>query len=226
MNKQYKIVLVESKVDYKIKQIFYLSGRVKPTLAFGNINDDFHNADDAKPQDLYVVSDEEIKVGDWAIGYAVGFKGKGAKHFLFKHDNSKMAKLNAICVGNRKVIATTNPKLWEDLNIPKIDKHIVSMYIMSWNNGNTKEQEVTLEKAVCCMGYDTIHAIECGECAAEEKDYPIKTINDTVIIHFVSKKEKKYSKHDLELAFEAGTLYQCDPNNPKFNEWCNKTYPE
>ncbi|HWY09696.1 MAG TPA: hypothetical protein VN026_00150 [Bacteroidia bacterium] len=229
MTKKHEIVLVKSKPDSSIDQIIYLSGRVKPCLSFGNINDDFHNADDAKPQDLYVVSGEEVKVDDWGIGYATGFKGKGAKHFLFKHDDSKMAKLNAICAGNRKVIATTTElevkekrylipdEPFEYFELPKLPQDFIEKYIKEWNDGNVIK-EVLLE-------YESNVLMEDGDDLSEMWQLKLNPDN-TVIVHLVTE-EKKYTRTEVKALFDKAT-YELSAmySKEEKDKWFNKNCPE
>ena len=70
---------------------------------------------DNKNQHVYVTVPQDvepIKEGDWAIGFAVGIKGVGRKHFLWQHTGNSISKLNAICEGSTKIIATDDPKLY------------------------------------------------------------------------------------------------------------------
>jgi hypothetical protein len=63
------------------------------------------------PHHLYITIDEKVKEGDWGVGYAQGFRGHGAGHFLFKNDGTNVGKLNAICTGVSKVVCSTNPQV-------------------------------------------------------------------------------------------------------------------
>lgn len=68
-----------------------------------------HLFNDCNYKHVYCVIDQKPQIGDWAIGYAVGFKGVGAGHFLFHHDGSAKSRLSALCTGTKKVIATSDP---------------------------------------------------------------------------------------------------------------------
>jgi len=49
------------------------------------------------------VSDEEIKEGDYGVGFATGIKGHGGRYFLFKHDGSVEAKLNVLAKAQKVI---------------------------------------------------------------------------------------------------------------------------
>ena len=75
-------------------------------------NDGFIIADGK--QHIYITSDEEIKEGDYGLGFALGIKGVGRGHYVFKQDGTNVGKLNAICNGSKKIILTTDPDLIKD----------------------------------------------------------------------------------------------------------------
>jgi hypothetical protein len=92
-------------------------------------------SDDYKPYHLYIVVDEKVKVGEWGIGYAQGFRGVGAGHFLFKNDGTPVGKLNAICSGVRKVVTSTSPQvhgLW-------LSPYSIEDFVRNYISGNTFE---------------------------------------------------------------------------------------
>lgn len=100
-----------------------------------------------KPQHLYFTTDEEIKEGDWYIGGGKVNKANGKYGTLLT---------------DRKIVATTNPELWDikykfqsegansfshllpDNGIPKIDTPFIEAYIKAYNEGNSIK-EVLLE---------------------------------------------------------------------------------
>jgi len=99
-----------------------------------------------QPQHLYILSDEEIKIGDWGIGHAKGINGIGTGYYVFKHDNSNIAKVNALAEGSKKIIATTDTSLWEHDDtvpypktkpaLPQPSQAFIEKYVEEYNKGN------------------------------------------------------------------------------------------
>jgi len=102
------------------------------------------------PHHLYITVDEKVEEGDWGVGYAQGFRGRGAGHFLFKNDGTTVGKLNAICSGVSKVIAATN----RDINVPIVSLYFVQDYAKKYRNGEeiSVEYEEHYESGVCDCG--------------------------------------------------------------------------
>lgn len=116
-------------------------------LNYGNYNQRLYGLD-KKPlyQHLYILSDEEIKIGDWGIGHAKGINGIGTGYYVFKHDNSNIAKVNALAEGSKKIIATTDTSLWEHDDtvpypktkpaLPQPSQAFIEKYVEEYNKGN------------------------------------------------------------------------------------------
>ena len=83
------------------------------------------------PHHLYITVNEKVNIGEWGIGFAHGFKGRGRGHFLFKNDGTPVGKLNALCTGVSKVIAATN----QDINVPSVSLYFVQDYAKKYRNG-------------------------------------------------------------------------------------------
>ncbi len=83
-------------------------------------------------QHLYILSDEKVKEGDYGLGYAEGINGVGKGYFVFKNDGTKVQKLQSICHGTKKIIATTD----KTLGLPIITTYFKSLFIKAYNNDN------------------------------------------------------------------------------------------
>jgi len=110
-------------------------------------NDDYQDKTIKTFHHLYIISDDEIKEGEYGIGYAVGIRGVGAKHFVFKNED-KVGKLQSICNGAKKIIATTDTALKTTIqcniglgyiemteSLPQPSQQFIQKYIESYNNG-------------------------------------------------------------------------------------------
>ncbi len=85
-----------------------------------------------QPQHLYILSDEEIKIGDWGIGHAKGINGIGTGYYVFKHDNSNIAKVNALAEGSKKIIATTD----KSLGLASPSTSFIEKFVEEYNKDN------------------------------------------------------------------------------------------
>ncbi len=77
---------------------------------------------------IYITSDEEIKEGDYGVGFAHGIRGAGRGHYIFKQDGSNAGKLNAICDGAEKIILTTDQDLIKD-GVQAIDDDFLDWFV-------------------------------------------------------------------------------------------------
>ena len=102
-------------------------------LNYGNYNQRLYGLD-KKPlyQHLYILSDEEIKIGDWGIGHAKGINGIGTGYYVFKHDNSNIAKVNALAEGSKKIIATTD----KSLGLASPSTSFIEKFVEEYNKDN------------------------------------------------------------------------------------------
>lgn len=54
---------------------------------------------------LVIVEDTTPKKGDYGLGYNKGIKDIiEPDHYIFKHDDSPVARLDAVCVGSKRII--------------------------------------------------------------------------------------------------------------------------
>ena len=77
---------------------------------------------------IYITSDEEIKEGDYGLGFALGIKGVGRGYYVFKQDGTNVGKLNAICNGSKKIILTTDQDLIKD-GVQAIDDEFLEWFV-------------------------------------------------------------------------------------------------
>ena len=91
------------------------------TLEYHNILK-FTNKDFYKYQHLYIISDDEIKEGDWYFD-GTDFIHKKSKHNNTLVDGNKQAK---------KIIATTDTSL----ELPRLSQQFIQKYIEEYNRGN------------------------------------------------------------------------------------------
>ena len=81
------------------------------------------------PQNIYITNDEKVEIGEYGLGYAHGIKnGIGSGWFLFKHDGSNQAKLNALCTDTKKVIITNDSELIKD-GVQAIDDEFLEWFV-------------------------------------------------------------------------------------------------
>lgn len=65
-------------------------------------------------QDVYLTQPGVIKKGEWFLLYSLGIRGIGTGYSIHKHDGSNKQKLQSICDGSVKIIASTNKELYLD----------------------------------------------------------------------------------------------------------------
>lgn len=153
---------------------------------------------------LYITSDEEIKEGDWGMGFAVGINNVGRGHFLFKHDGSIPSKVNALAEGSKKIIATTDKSIYYS----GYSKHSKNSYMESSGVGYLPQIPESFIKAYVEAQGDIKEVLveyvigqgqENGETTSI-KEW-IKTREDnTIIIH----RAKTYTREEMEKAYREG----------------------
>jgi hypothetical protein len=172
------------------------------------------------PQHLYLVSDEEIKKGDWYIEYDTNKilqsvdPDKEGKDFIHsKIEASTDPTLTIKMIGGKRYDSTKDSEYYgfksgigllshmQDCSIPFISKSFIEKYVA--REGKIEYVNVEVEVAK----YKTLH----GE------DYFIKINPDNTCIIF-SDEEKLYTKLDMEKAYEAGDKYY------SFDVWFNHNY--
>jgi hypothetical protein len=117
----------------------------KPSLLFVD-NDDkklrLYKAPNSKYADnIYITNDEEIKEGDYGLGFALGIKGVGRGLYVFKQDGTNIGKLNAICNDSKKIILTTDQDLIAD-GVQAIDDEFLEWFV---NNPSCEEVGVEVD---------------------------------------------------------------------------------
>ncbi len=141
---------------------------------------------------IYFTSNEKPIQGEWGMLYATGIKGKGEGHFLFQHKGDKLSKLNCLCSGTRKIIATTDTSLTIQLTdnilqekgdyikcLPQPETEFIESFIKSYNEGKV------ITKAL--IEVDFIRDSDTGNPNFGGYDVPDKyelkiTENNTIII--------------------------------------------
>jgi len=95
------------------------------------------------PQNIYITNDEKVEIGEYGLGYAHGIKnGVGSGWFLFKHDGSNQAKLNALCTDTKKVIITNDSELIKD-GVQAVDDGFLVWFV---DNPNSKVVKIEKEQ--------------------------------------------------------------------------------
>ncbi len=168
---------------------------------------------------LYLVSDREIKEGDW---------------YMASNNTPAKAILSNIIPKCPKIEATTDAYLFEhnldrevggfsgDIPLPKIDQSFMEEFVTSYNNGNPiKEVIIDIEKIKITSG---TYPVKFGD--------KVKTRSDnTVIIHKLL--ELKYNRQDvMDAAFDYFDKFKdiykthglLDPI--KSVEWFDEKYPK
>lgn len=185
-------------------------------LHYANIEG--NNCKEHSNQHLYILSDEEIKEGDWVTDSILQPIKLTRSHIDLLEDDSETKET---C---KKIIATTNPELHEisnsapgfnfpdKLGLPQIPQSFLPIYIKAYNEGNPIK-EVMVE-------YDF-----------EGKEILTPNPNNTIIIKEI--KEKKYSREEVLTILEEFNdawrdrpIYEDDENPPIVDKWFDKNYPE
>jgi hypothetical protein len=183
-----------------------------------------------QPQHLYFTTDEEIKEGDWVLDMNFMLKDRKPYKVLASSDLSYLNHPKKLIF---KIVATTNPELWWDMDrysldeedrqvqgvimIPKIGLDFVEAQVKK--QGDIKE--VNLEYKAIDGGFwdmPTVYTLNLRS-------------NGTVIIHPI--KEKMYSRTEMLAACSRAFLHMIG-NLPydtvSFEEWKREwfdlKYPE
>ena len=100
-----------------------------------------------KPHNIYITNSEEIKDGDYGLGFALGIKGVGRGHYVFKQDGTNVGKLNAICNGSKKIILTTDQELIKD-GVQAIDDDFLEWFV---KNPSCESVKVEITEISCII---------------------------------------------------------------------------
>lgn len=161
-------------------------------------------------QHLYILSDEEIKEGDWCIN---------KNGVLFKQETDKIFPLFN---GSKKVIATTDPKLHKD-GIAKIPITFIEEYITEYNKGNiielvNVEYQRYWEYNDINFSHKTLSEPADGEILKLHKD-------NTIIIHKIkdSWNREEYIEGMWQAYKKANTIFEDEVAlKNEFNKWIEK----
>lgn len=160
-----------------------------------------------KPQHLYIVSNAEIKEGDYVVREYYP-PTKGFTRIVEQFIRSKADFGDSL--SRKKIEATTDKSLklkdWDGIdgtlewNLPQIPQSFIEAYVKA--NGNIKEVNVEME---------------WYQANQDQNYYRIKTRQDnTIIIH----PSKTYTRDDLRTAYNAGYQRRDKPfDSLSFDEW-------
>lgn len=208
MKKTFKVVMLPTEKASRL----WLRGSDNKLILENNLQ---HNSTTVKGcQHLYIISDDEIKEGDW-------FYNPATKEVLFA--SKDMLSWNSDTTqehkGWKKIVATTDIMLGRESNpkssfyleggLPQLPASFIQAYIKAYNEGNPITEvdlEIELHKWVGST-YPVGH----------RPTYQIKTRPDnTVIVH----QSKMYSRDEVEklcrLAYQQGQ--EEEAGNPHVSE--------
>lgn len=134
MKKTFKVVMLTTEKESNLCLYTSETHDVKKNVLNNNNHNQRLYGLNKKPlyQHLYIISDEEIKIGDWGIGHAKGINGIGTGYYVFKHDNSNIAKVNALAEGSKKIIATTD----KSLGLASPSTSFIEKFVEEYNKDN------------------------------------------------------------------------------------------
>lgn len=216
MKKRHKIVMLQSEKASKFYKCIKRTGDYHFNTKENTLHLDFKSEPSKEyfePQHLYILSDEEIKEGDWYISP----KFHNSIHQWSK-DNISTDKQR------KKIIATTNPDLWgknfterdKEIwydGIPKISLDFVERYAKEYNKGNIIK-EVMLEYE-CSQGFSSCDKIGC-------KVLKLRS-NGLVIISSVE--ERKYTFEEMVKSYRLGFNNGCDKLHKGAEEQIRQNFP-
>lgn len=144
-------------------------------------------------QHLYIISDDEINIGDWCVVNKSGIR---------IYDKTQFSS-------QKKIIATTNKSLciektamsadsfdqrvytYKDY-LPELPQHFIKEFINEWNKGNVIK-EVVVECELRETGrmkeskFNTAPDLECTSWSAEKDMLPVINTDNTVNINIINK---------------------------------------
>ena len=176
MKKTVKVVMLPTEKASNIA--LGLNNILISTILTSNIqnrNDDFIN------QHLYLISDDEIKEGDWFIGQI--------SNQVYQARSNNKANWKG-----KKIIATTDNSINVNYPIAEIPESFIQAYIKAYNEGSPIT-EVTVEYE------ETTDYSKMGRDLCINRTFTPKTrAGNTVIIH----QSKLYTRDDMIKAFDSG----------------------
>jgi hypothetical protein len=185
-------------------------------------------------KELYIISDDEIKEGDWVYDTIEDVE-EGSK-IIEKAINDAYLNPKA---GYKKIVATTDKSLYPKCDgkcatneciclLPQIPESFIQAYIKAYNEGKAIT-EVDLELCFTNGGYSNTNEPPALELMLTTDNYVVvvdKSVvyNDRWIDASLNPDEARiYTKADMEKAFEAGASCEFNPvKNPYFQDWIKK----
>lgn len=167
------------------------------------------NLNRVKPQHLYVLSDDEIKEGDWI------YHNLDDQPIMVTNEPQFADKDALIRYGYRKIIATTNPSLKvktfyeiegdQLLSLPSTSESFIDEYITKYNKGKIiSDVMVEYERVGPFLGF----CMETGEDVSEFQ--PAISGNYVIIIYKPKESWRRDEVH--QLMSEAWIFGQAKPN--------------
>jgi len=190
MQKKHKVVMLPTKGGKSVDCPMILTTDKVELRGLG-VGMSFWNNKSWTGQHLYILSDEEIKEGDWFVS------GNG-KLWQYNSSNQTVPDL-----GSKKVIASTdksihggdNPNVKISQHMPELSEGFIKKYIERYNAGNPLT-EVMVE-------YDFNPTMGELQGLSNENIYKLKVRpNNTIITTAVE--EPSFTKEDMLKAFQAG----------------------
>ena len=111
------------------------------------------------PQHLYIISDDEIKEGDWycsPMGIISRYNG-----------------IEKLPSNWRKIIATTE----ESSGLPQPSKQFIEKYIEEYNKGNIIT-DVLVEYNICSPGMCLVNDMTCGHSGCKNTNLKVNSNNE------------------------------------------------
>lgn len=192
----------------KLAQVVMLSTNEKASLKLGQnrllVNNTFGYDSHFTNQHLYILSDEEIKEGDWCYGMDGIFQYKG--------------KINLPDIElPKKITATTNKSIIlpdrfpSFIYLPRPSQSFIEKFVEEYNKGNVIT-EVMVE-------YETKHA-ECVRlrCECGGYDYDELKINPNNTINIINSKERWSREEVVELLYKH-TEYMLSGKKDTLDKW-------
>lgn len=156
-----------------------------------------------KPQHLYILSEEEIKEGDWCLG-----KDSDGKNYLIQMNNTTSPKFHYEI---HKIIASTDL----NLRIPQIHQSFISLCIEEYNKENIIEEvEVEYED----KGYPHYYTSAGGIGSARWiKDLRLKINPDNTIS--IKPLKNSWNREEIVNLFEKFNNEKCIFPQKILNDW-------